>query len=144
MTQRSYSNDRYRKDAKLGSTRKSAAKAKPVRKQGTGTSAKPAGKASKSSSGPAKDWSGLPTSPEIKKWQRLWWVLLGGGLVLVGLGSFVPAFRESRTAYTAILMAVTASAGAALYIDLKIIRKLRNELIAGAKKSSKHDAKGAS
>lgn len=126
MTQRSYANDRYRKDAKIGSTRKSAAKAKPVRKQGerVASTAKP-----KSATGVEKDWAGLPTSPEIKKWRRVWWALLLGGLALIGVGYAVPALRTGP-GQAAILVVVLALSGVAIFIDLRIIRRLRNELLA--------------
>jgi hypothetical protein len=137
VTQRSYANDRYRKDAKVGSTRKSAAKAKPVRKQGerVASTAKP-----RAASGPEKDWAGLPTSPEIKKWRRVWWALLLGGLALIGVGYAVPALRTGP-GQAAILVVVLALSGVAIFIDLRIIRRLRNELLASR---AGKKAKGAS
>jgi hypothetical protein len=137
VTQRSYANDRYRKDAKIGSTRKSAAKAKPVRKQGerVASTAKP-----KSAPGVEKDWAGLPTSPEIKKWRRVWWALLLGGLALIGVGYAVPALRTGP-GQAAILVVVLALSGVAIFIDLRIIRRLRNELLAS---HAGKKAKGAS
>jgi hypothetical protein len=126
MSQRSYSNDRYRKDANVGSTRKSAAKAKPIRKQGS-TLAREVSK-TKPKRGPNTDWMGLPTSPEIKKWRRIWWALLLGGLVLVGIGYLQP-LRSNAMVQTGILVLVLALAGVAIHIDLKVIRPLRDELI---------------
>ena len=137
MAQRSYSNDRYRKDAKIGSTRKSAAKAKPVRKQGSvevsSSSSKPKKKA------PDKDWSGLPTSPEIKKWRRIWWALLLGGLALIAVGYLVPELRDSTTVQRFIAAGVLAASMVAVSIDIFVIRRLRKQLIEaqGKKKSGK-------
>lgn len=148
MTQRSFSNERYRKDAKIGSTRKSAAKAKPVRKQGTVEApVNPA--SSKSSAKPVpkdgieRDWAGLPTSPEIKKWRQLWWVLLLGGLSIIGISYFVPQFRGNEDAAKVSSLIVLALSFAAITIDLVVIRKLRKELMAkvDAKKSGKKQGK---
>jgi len=136
VAQRSYSNDRYRKDAKIGSTRKSAAKAKPVRKQGSvevSKSAKPKKPQQE------KDWTGLPTSPEIKKWRRIWWALLLGGLALIGIGYVVPELRESITVQRIIAAGVLGASMVAVSIDLFVIRKLRKQLIEaqGKKKPGK-------
>jgi hypothetical protein len=144
MSQRSYTNDRYRKDAKIGSTRKSASKAKPIRKQGSVESATPAGKPKKTKD-PNKDFAGLPTSPEIKKWRRVWWALLLGGLALISVAALVPGLRENNTVQSAVFALVLGASVTALFIDLRIIRKLQKELIAkvGKKKSSKHADKDA-
>ena len=141
MSQRSFTNDRNRKDGKTGHTRKSAAGAKPIRKQGTvggtSSSAKP------KKAGADKDWSGLPTSPEIKKWRRVWWVLLLTGLALIAGSYAVPGLRTNEAVLRVVLVAVLALSFSAVGIDLIVIRRLRNELIAktAQKKSSKHDAK---
>jgi len=143
MSQRSYSNDRYRKGANIGSTRKSAAKAKPVRKQGTTTVS--AG-TSKSTDGrkerkPGTDWSGLPTSPEIKMWRRVWWALLLGGLATLGIVYVVPEWRTNEQILRVVTLVVLACSMAAVGIDFFVIRKLRNELIAKtAKKPSPKQA----
>ncbi len=143
MSQRSYSNERYRKDAKIGSTRKSAAKAKPVRKQGTVETVK-ADTPKKVSSGPEKDWTGLPTSPEIKKWRRVWWVLLLTGIALVALGYLVPELRDSENTQRIIAMVVLAASMTAVTIDLVVIRRLRKQLIESmGKKPSKKEQKHA-
>ena len=150
MAQRSYTNDRYRKDAKIGSTRKSAAKAKPVRKQGTVSSSAPQSKPKKKSGGD-RDWSGLPSSPEIKKWRRIWWALLLGGLALIGIGYVIPQIQTDDTAQRIIAAVVLAASLTAVSIDVFIIRKLRKQLIEAEKsslkkKGDKHAAahKGAS
>jgi len=143
VSQRSYSNERYRKGANIGSTRKSAAKAKPVRKQGTVETVK-ADTTKKTSSGPEKDWAGLPTSPEIKKWRRVWWVLLLTGIALVALGYLVPELRESEGTQRVIAMVVLAASMTAVTIDLVVIRRLRKQLIESmGKKPSKKEQKHA-
>ncbi|MRS11928.1 MAG: hypothetical protein EG823_02500 [Actinobacteria bacterium] len=145
MTQRNYANDRYRKDAKVGTTRKSAAKAKPVRKLGEASSPKAAAKPKKT--GVEKDWSGLPTSPEIKKWRKLWWGLLLGGLALI-LGSYaVPDLRNNESLLKVLSLVVLALSAGAIYIDLVVIRKLRKGLVEaqrGKKKAKSGGSGGAS
>jgi len=142
VSQRSYSNDRYRKGATVGSTRKSAAKAKPIRKQGS-ASASGTSKSKPKGSDVEKDWSGLPTSPEIKKWRRIWWALLLGGLAMIGLVYLVPELRVSTSIQSGVSIVVLALSLAAVFIDLRVIRKLRNELIAqtSGKKKAKEQAK---
>lgn len=146
MTQRSFSNERYRKDAKIGSTRKSAAKAKPVRKVGDATStkasAKPAEK-KRTERDPNKDWAGLPTSPEINRWRRVWWVLLLSGLALITFTYAVPSLRENARLGSIISLVVLALSGAAIYIDLVIVRRLRKPLLDAMKKPGKKSGKDA-
>jgi len=135
VAQRSFSNDRYRKDAKIGHTRKSAAKAKPIRKQGTVEVSSSPAKPKKA--GQEKDWAGLPTSPEIKKWRRIWWALLLGGLALIGVGYLVPELRENSNVQGVIAGVVLGASLLAVTIDLVVIRKLRKQLIA-AQAPKKH------
>lgn len=166
MSQRSQTNDRYRKDAEIGSTRRSAASVRPVRKAGTvevgsgqatksskaGKGRKAAGRAGTSSATHTKAAKGakaargarpksepvkLPTSPEIKKWRTVWWVLLGCAFVLLISGWFVPVLRTSATANTIVTAAVFLLCAADLYIDLVVIRKLRNKLIEEQKRGKK-------
>lgn len=144
MSQRSFSNDRYRKGANIGSTRKSAAKAKPVRKQGTLEASRREPKPKKSAGGVEKDWAGLPTSPQIKKWRRVWWALLLTALGLVALGWLVPELRADEGIQRIIAVVVLVASMTAVAIDLVVIRRLRKELIAStAKKPSKKEEKYA-
>lgn len=136
MSQRSYSNERYRKDAKIGSTRKSAAAAKPIRKQGDTAPATSKPKPKKNEV--EKDWAGMPTSPAIKMWRRVWWVLLLGGLVLVAANWYIPSLKNDLQASRIVLLAILALSGAAIYIDLVVIRRLRNEIAASVKKPKKN------
>lgn len=143
MSQRSYSNERYRKGANVGSTRKSAAKAKPVRKQGSvevSQSAKP-----KKKDGIEKDWSGLPTSPQIKKWRTVWWVLLLSGLAAIAASWALPEIRNNERLVSVVSVAVLVFSSAAILIDVVVIRKLRKELIARTEKklSPKQEAHAA-
>lgn len=144
MSQRSYSNDRYRKGANIGSTRKSAAKAKPVRKQGsvavTRETSKPSG--GKKERTPGTDWAGLPTSPEIQRWRRVWWVLLLSGLALLGISYVVPELRTNEQVLRIVTLVVLACSMAAIVIDMFVIRRLRNDLMvkSGKKPSPKQAA----
>lgn len=140
MTQRSFTNERYRKDAKIGSTRKSASSAKPVRKQGSAESSVKASGEKAKKSGPKqkvlpkdgieRDWAGLPTSPRIQKWRRAWWALLLTGLAVIGGSYLVPELRNNEDVARVASILVLALSMTAISIDLIIIRKLRKELIA--------------
>ncbi len=143
MSQRSYSNERYRKGANIGSTRKSAAKAKPVRKQGSVEVTKSV--KSKKKDEIEKDWSGLPTSPEIKKWRTVWWVLLLSGLAAIAASWAIPEIRDNERLVSVVSIVVLAVSLAAILIDVVVIRKLRKELIAKAEKkpSPKQEAHAA-
>lgn len=126
MARRSPTNPRYQKDAKVGSTRRSASSAKPKRPAGEMSGAeKP---------GPAKGKLGLPTSPEIKKWRKIWYALFAGALAAAG-SIFIQPLREAVPSWPNIALGVEVSLlGAAIYIDMAIIRKLRKELVEQQKK----------
>lgn len=144
MSQRSYANDRNRKGAKPGSTRKSASSAKPVRKQGSAVSSVPSAKPKKAEI--EKDWSGLPTSPEIKKWRRVWWVLLLSGLGAIGVSYLVPELRTDETVLKIVSAVVLVLSVAAILIDLVVIRRLRKDLLSktAQNKPDAKSTKGAS
>lgn len=140
MSRRSASNARYRKDAQVGSTRRSASSLKPKRDAGSSSPSKPSKKAAK----PA-----YVDPPEVKKWRIAWAALLGLALVPVtyvlgpqalewaGLGGWPvnPDFAK-----WGLYFEMTALAGA-LYIDFAIIRKIqtaaREAQKAGGKRSEK-------
>jgi hypothetical protein len=132
------SNERYRRDAKIGSSRKSASSAKP--KRAVGESAASVGKPKpKVKEKKRTDWSGLPSTPEIRKWRRIWWVLLSSGMVLVVAGMFIPAL-QTENVQRIVLTIVLACSLSAISIDLFIIRRLRKEAMAAGKKKSKGDS----
>lgn len=144
MSQRSPMNERYRKDAKIGSTRKSAGSAKPVRKLGSNEVSSAASKAKDKSKGKvAPKREALPTSPEIKKWRTIWWSLLLGGLAIIGIVYFTD-LKTNLDLQTYVGMVVLALSAAAVYIDLKVIRPKQMELMKQAKKSGKASGKDAS
>ena len=143
MARRSPMNERYQKqNAHSGSTRKSASSAKPKRSAGTYSSAA----ASKAPDKKKKSWSELvPTTPEIKRWRRIWYVLLAIAVASFGLaywGQHIENTLLSGVGFAVELVSV----GVAIAIDLVIIRKLRAQAVKdqAAAKKGKGNAKVAS
>lgn len=83
----------------------------------------------------------LPTSPEIKKWRHVWWVFMGVAM-LMAASVFVPPVKGSPDLQRWALAIEIGALAAALYIDFAVVRKLRRELIAGAKSPKKDGASG--
>lgn len=122
MGRRSASNDRYRKGAGVGSTRRSSASLKPKRDAGSAPS--PAAKKSAKTE-PVAD------PPEIKRWRIIWFACLGVALVPVAY-MFVPGLLidgwQPDPSLARIGLAIEFGAfAAALYIDFAVIRKLRKQ-----------------
>lgn len=68
-------------------------------------------------------------APEFKRWRRIWWVLLVGGLVLIGGSYAVPALRDNEDVLrTVSVLALVLSMGA-VALDLVVIRKIRKRVI---------------
>lgn len=132
MARRSPLNPRYQKDTgPAGKTRRSAAAAKPKREAGGRGEAAPAPKKSGSSFRDAV--RSVPSTPEMKRWRRIWWALIGLALVALLPSLFIPAVRADRTLSTILLAIYVIFLGGAFYIDLGIIRKLRARATAEAK-----------
>lgn len=133
MAQRSPTNPRYQKDAKIGSTRKSAASAKPKRSVGERgpSEKKPAQK---------KKRSGMTvepiSTPEIKALRKRWWVFMGIALASAAV-LLVPAVQGNSMVTSLAVGAWAASFVTALYIDWVQIRKLRKAEIERRKKEEK-------
>jgi hypothetical protein len=88
VSRRSPSNERYQKFTEpAGKTRKSAAAAKPVRKEGGASTTKSKSKSS-SGSGTSKGYS-EPDTVEYRYWKKLWWISLGIGLALVAVSFLI-------------------------------------------------------
>ncbi len=136
MAQRSPSNPRYQKDARVGSTRKSAASAKPKR----GAGERKASESSKSGSGKKKGFFSQTWTPEIGMWRRRSMFLLMAALAVAVLG-FIPAVQEILQQYPFVTWVgvgfYVVLLGAAIYIDWGIVRKLRNEEMARQRKDDK-------
>jgi lipopolysaccharide export LptBFGC system permease protein LptF len=130
VSRRSPSNERYQKyTGPKGQTRKSAAQAKPTRKEGSTTSTK-----SKSKSKPSADRAPggkyyEPDTPEYKYWRRLWWISLAIGLVLVAVSFYIQYYLKGMSwSRTVGLVAITLSYVAiiaAFYIDYRKLRPMR-------------------
>jgi len=138
MARRSATNQRYQKNAKIGSTRRSASSSKPKREAGT-YSAAPAKTPEKAK---GKFFSPLPTSPEIKKWRRIWY-----GLLALAVASYaVTLYAQSIKSELLLTIALGLELGAvavAVGIDLVIIRKLRNKVMAEMKAGKKGGPKSS-
>lgn len=139
MARRSASNERYQKNAKIGSTRKSASSSKPKREAGSYTAASTKKAPEKKKE---KFFQPLPTSPEIKKWRRIWYALLGLAVASYALSLYAQSIK-SELLLTIALGFELAAVAVAVGIDLIVIRKLRNQVIADQKAGKKGGAKSA-
>lgn len=126
MSQRSPYNERYKKqNAGSGSTRKSASSAKLKRAAGS-YSGKPEKKAPEKK---RAKWSEMvPSTPEIKKWRRIWYVLLVVAVASFGLAYWGQSSGNQLMASIGFTVELTA-VGIAIAIDLVVIRKLRIQAI---------------
>ena len=131
MSRRSPSNERYQKfTGPKGQTRKSAAQAKPTRKEGSSTSAKSKSKVKgkPSSAAPGSKYY-EPDTPEYKFWRRAWWASLGVGLVLVAVSFYLQYYLKAlpwaRTAGIVTIGLSYAAIIAAFFIDYRKLRLMR-------------------
>ena len=137
MATRSPHNPRYQKDAKVGSTRKSASSAKP--KRGAGERGPSPDKDNDKGKGKGKGKrSPIQTvsTPEIKALRKRWWIFMGVALAAATM-LLIPAVQESQTLTSVAMGAWGASFATAVYIDWVKIRKLRKEEIERRKKADK-------
>lgn len=79
----------------------------------------------------------------------MWWVLLVSGLVMIASTYFIPEIQQDEGINRVIAIAVVALSGIAIYLDLVVIRKLRQTLMAEVgyappKREPKKKGKGAS
>jgi len=128
MTRRSPTNRRYQKDTKpAGSTKKSAASAKPKRDidGSTNTSVKSTAKRAHYS---------VPDTPEYKQARKRWWIVLGAAVVLLVISLSLTFTRAAeilsldegavRLAVTGLNLVSFAFIAASWWIDLKQIRPI--------------------
>jgi len=120
-------NERYQKqNAHAGSTKKSASSAKPKREAG---SSSPTTTKKKAPEKKKQSWSEMvPSTPEIKKWRRIWYVLLAVALVAFGLAYYGQNIHNTLMSSIGFMVELI-SVGIAIAIDLVVIRRLRNEAI---------------
>ena len=128
MSRRSPTNERYQKFTEpKGQTRKSAAAAKPVRKEGGASTTKPKTKAKGSSAPGGKFYE--PDTPEYKFWRRMWWTALGVGLAFVAVSFYIQYYLKaiaSLRVVGVITIALSyASIIAAFFIDYRKLRPMR-------------------
>jgi hypothetical protein len=119
MAKRSPMNKRYQKDTQVGSTRKSAAAAKPKRSAGDGSS----GSTKKSSSAKRTSASSrgrVELPPELKRLQKISFGMLGGAVVLSLL--YLWKGPQLGIAGSVVLGVAYALMFSALYIDFAKIR----------------------
>ncbi|MDR3687291.1 MAG: hypothetical protein P4L93_10085 [Coriobacteriia bacterium] len=131
MSRRSASNERYQKyTGPKGQTRKSAAAAKPSRKEGSSTPVKKNKSKTKVSADKAPGGKFYePDTPEYKFWRRMWWVCLGGGLLLVAVSFYLQTYLKTypwaRTAGIVTIAASYAAIIGAFFIDYRKLRLMR-------------------
>jgi hypothetical protein len=147
VARRSPTNARYQKYTEpKGQTRKSAAAAKPVRKEGGAASAKAKTKPKSSSPAPGSKYY-EPDTPEYKFWRRAWWWLLGVGMAFVALSFFLQfylkGFGDLRTAGIVAVTVSYAAIIAAFLIDYRKLRPMRAGTYV-SKKGEKADKSGDS
>ena len=129
MSRRSPGNERYQKyTGPKGQTRKSAAAAKPSRKEGSGTSSSAK---SKSKAGASKrPVEAVPAYAEYPFWRRAWWISLVAALVALAISFYLQYFLKdaawARPAGVITLAVSYAAIIAGFLIDYRILRRMRD------------------
>lgn len=136
MSQRNPMNERYQQEDRKGATRKSAATAKPKSKAASSVHIQSAEKtkAQKKAEAKAKRQKQAeldrmyynPPTEEYKRLRRIWWVLLGGAIILTILSFFGRTFMPEWGAYVCLGLAYACIIGS-LYVDFSKIRKVRRK-----------------
>lgn len=135
MARRSPMNPRYQKNTgPAGHTRRSASAARPKREAGASAPASPKKKTERPS---LREAFTAQQTPEMKKWRRVWWVLIVLAFAFALIAGFVKPVQQIPAVRIAVMAAYLAALGAALYVDLGIIRKMRNKAAADAKGAKK-------
>jgi uncharacterized membrane protein YcjF (UPF0283 family) len=129
VARRSPQNDRYKKDANVGSTRKSAASAKPKRPQAeSGTSGTPA-KSDKAKAKPARIMLPNPDTAEFKRWNMINYALLGVALLFALVVLAVGPQLQKTPWYYVLWGGWGAALAGSMYIQFSKLRKLRQEWV---------------
>ncbi len=110
-------NERYKKDAKIGSTRKSAAAARPKRSGASGTSSS---STKKSGTSRGSRYEPVVLPPEIKRLQKISFALLGVAVVISVL--YLWQSKALGGAGTIMLGVAYGCMFTALYIDFGKVR----------------------
>lgn len=126
MARRSPLNPRYGKHtAPAGKTRKSAASMKPKR-SGSDRAGRDA-KRPESSASKRPAMIVHPPTPEYRRWRLVWWLLLGGAIVLSTLAWWLWRDTATRTIGNWVLAAGYACIFAAITIDWVKLRVMRRD-----------------
>lgn len=138
MARRNPANPRYRKDSQVGSTRRSAASAKPKRDAGEAPAKSSSSRSSGSgSSAPKKGrfFEALPSpdTPEFRRLRTIWLVLFLIGAV----GTLVALiYREPPISNIALIVAYLFLF-AAILVDMLKVRPMRRDWAAKQKESGR-------
>jgi len=142
VARRSPLNARYQKfQEPPGKTRKSAAAAKPTRKQGSSATSTSSAKSKTGAKGKGSTARIAydPPTPEFRRLRVWWWSLLGGGVVLVlvswGVRQLTHLSARMQLATLALGLAYFCI-GVAFYLDFVKMRPLRNEWRASQSKTA--------
>lgn len=134
MTQRNPMNERYTSEDRKGTTRKSAASAKPKTKAAASVRIQPTEKTKEQKKAERKAERAKrserdrefynPPTERYKKLRRLWWVLLGGAIVLTVFSFVGQQWFPAEATYVTLGLAYVFIIGA-LYVDFSKCRKER-------------------
>jgi hypothetical protein len=137
MGRRSPQNPRYQRHADIGTTRRSAASAKPKRGAGNaGDSSAGKSKGSGASKKPTRQLDIVPDTPEFRRWRKIWVGLLVAAIVFSLSAWF---FRESMSGNLSLVFAYSCIFSS-FFIEFTKLRPMRKEWIelkAGGKKAEK-------
>ncbi len=140
MGRRSPSNERYQKfTGPSGKTRKSAAAAKPKRAAGKSATSSSASKKSALKTKGGRTAYVHPTSPEYKRLRLIWWVFLGGSVVLSTAAFFMWRQDSLRSAGNYVLAAAYGFIFVAVYIDWAKLRPMRQEWMKSGQAAAEKD-----
>lgn len=120
MARRSPLNKRYQKDTKVGSTRKSAAAAKPKRSNASGSSSSSSSRSKTRSNSSRRLTPKVQLSPEVKRLQKFSFGMLGVAVVLSVI--YLWKFRTPTTVGYIIIGLAYALMFGALFIDFAKVR----------------------
>lgn len=139
MARRSPLNKRYQKDTKVGSTRKSAAAAKPKRSNASGSSSSSSSRSKTRSSSARRLTPKVQLSPEVKRLQKFSFGMLGLAVVLSVI--YLLRGRAMGTYGYIIIGLAYALMFGALFIDFA---KVRPALKAAQRGEKRVEASGTS
>lgn len=158
MSQRNPMNERYTSDERSGKTRKSAASAKPTSKAASSVhvssgkqTEKPKGLFARARNDAGKDAGAKasekakkraaqeerfayhdPDNEEYKKWRRIWWICIAGAIALTALSMYLLNAVGSQAGIVTLIGGYILL-GASLFIDIKKVRKIRDQSYAAAR-----------